>query len=228
MKDKIVISLDSSWANSLRTVKETANLDCVYGYKVGFYLALTFGLTALTNRIRQTAPTKKIIYDHQKAANDIPAMGDKFAKIMRLAKIDHAILFPFTGPKTEEAWIKACQDEDVDVIVGGKMTHEGFASMEGGSISPFSSLIIYRRAAVLGVTNFVMPPNNYDFYKSVKDDMVDYTDKDPIIFSPGFGAQGHDTNMYTDVPIIGRAIYQSPDPKKETLEWHKKLFKEKE
>ena len=46
-----------------------------------------------------------------------------------------------------------------------------------------------------------MPPNNYDFYKSVKDDMVDYTDKDPIIFSPGFGAQGHDTNMYTDVHI---------------------------
>ena len=65
MKDKIVISLDSSWANSLRTVKETAGLDCVYGYKVGFYLALTFGLTALTNRIRQTAPTKKIIYDHR-------------------------------------------------------------------------------------------------------------------------------------------------------------------
>ena len=228
MKDKIVIALDASWATSLRTVRETAHLDCIYGYKVGFYLALTFGLTALVNKIRQDAPGKKIIYDHQKAANDIPEMGDKFARLMRISGIDQAILFPFAGPRTEESWIKACQDEDIDVIVGGKMTHDGFSTSEGGIVSPLSSGLIYRRAAMLGVTSFVMPPNDFDFYKSVLDDIGRFSKEKPIIFSPGFGARGHNTNIYTDIPIIGRAIYQSSDPNKETLNWYKKLFKEKE
>ena len=227
MKDKIVISLDASWADSIRAVRETADLDCVYGYKIGFYLSLTFGLTALVNKIREEAPTKKIIYDHQKAANDVPMMGIKFARLMRVSKVDHAILFPFAGPKTEEAWIKGCQDEGIDVIVGGKMTHEGFDSRSGGSISSLSSLLIYRRAAEMNVTKFVMPPNDYNFYQSVCDDMKDYTKEKPIIFSPGFGAQGCETNKYTDVPIIGRAICGIADSRGATLEWHKKLFKEK-
>ena len=107
------------------------------------------------------------------------------------------------------------------------MTHEGFHSWQGGSISPLCSLLIYRRAAVLGVTKYVMPPNDYDFYKAVKDDMQDYIKEEPIILSPGFGVQGCDINTYTDVPIIGRSIYQSANPIKETLEWEKKLFKEK-
>jgi len=47
-------------------------LDCVCGYKIGFYLSLTFGLTALASKIREEAPTKKIIYDHQKAIHATP------------------------------------------------------------------------------------------------------------------------------------------------------------
>ena len=118
-------------------VKETCSVEGVGGYKIGLELCLKFGIPEVVKVIGENT-SLPIIYDHQKAANDIPELGEKFAKAVK--GVDAVILFPFTGPETEKAWIQACVKEKLKVIVGGEMTHKGFLESEGGFIEEKDSL----------------------------------------------------------------------------------------
>jgi len=219
MKNKIIISLDCDWNIAMDVVNETKDLDCVYGYKIGFRIGLLCGLLSSVDAIKLAAPTKKIIYDHQKAGNDIPEMGKHFARVMKKSNVDHAILFPFVGSVSLKSWVQEVQKEGIDVIVGGRMTHTGFTRM----ISTLESTNICCQAAKLGVKKFVLPPDDKSYYNIICEDIARYCD-DPIFLSPGFGAQGCYINDYTDTPIIGRSIIHSKNIKAETLDWHNKLF----
>src|SRR3989338_5510387 len=140
LQKSIIPSCDVSDLSKLRNlVKETCSVDGIGAYKVGLELALRFGIPAVVSEIRKQTDLP-IIYDHQKAATDIPELGEKFAKAVR--GVDAVILFPFTGPETEIAWIKACKKEKLGVIVGEKMTHKGFLETDGGFISEAESLKI--------------------------------------------------------------------------------------
>ena len=109
----------------------TAYMPGIGAYKVGIDLVIRFGLAQPIRIIREYNPAALVIYDHQKAGNDIPAMGGKFADAVAASRANAVILFPFAGPATEKAWIKACEDVELFVLVGSHMTHEEFVAEQG-------------------------------------------------------------------------------------------------
>jgi len=184
------------------------------GYKVGLELAIPFGLKRVVETIREKSHLP-IIYDHQKGGTDIPELGIKFAKAVKSSGVDAVILFPFGGAATERDWIKACQDADLVVLVGGHMTQPQFLVSEGGFIFDFGPKLIYQIAAKLGITDFVVPGNKADFvlkYRQLLDTILgrgNFT-----LYAPGFISQGGDISETGKVAgniwhaIVGGAIYK--------------------
>ena len=202
-----------------KIVRETANIDGIGGYKVGFVLGLTYGLSKIVEVARKYTD-KPIIYDHQKACTDIPDTGIKFAKTCKKAGIDTVILFPQTGPEAEKTWIKVCKNEGLGVIVGGLMSHPCYLRSEGGYIADEAVLEIYGTAADLGVTDFVVPGTKLNDITRIKS----YLEKAGIYsayYSPGFVAQGGSIKDAEKVfgnndwhAIVGRGIYRAENIRK--------------
>lgn len=203
-------------------VEATFDLDKIGGYKIGFSLALRYGLSKVCATIRQYTD-KPIIYDHQKAATDIPDTAELFARVCRQNNVDAVILFPFTGPKTLEAWVKAMQKEELGVIVGGEMTHGEFLASENGFISDDAPKKIFELSVEHGVSNFVVPGNKPQKIAEYKKFFEEKKVK-PVFFAPGFVAQN---GSITDSgkaagehwhAIVGRAITKASDKRKTAQE----------
>jgi len=210
-----------------KLIEQTHDVKGIGGYKIGFALALNYGLPTVVKTIHKFTKLP-IIYDHQKAATDIPDWGQKFARVCKDAGIDIVILWPQSGPATEEAWTKACKDIGLGVIIGGEMTHPKFKRSEGGFIADEALDEIYLNAANLGVTNFVVPGNRVDrisHYKSLLEPKV----KELTFFAPGFVAQGGEITEAAKAAgkfwhaIVGRAIYEAEDIRKAAEEMTSKL-----
>ncbi|MBI2595428.1 orotidine 5'-phosphate decarboxylase [Candidatus Daviesbacteria bacterium] len=205
-----------------RLLQETAPVLGISAYKIGFELALQYGLPSLIQHVKFHS-NAKIIYDHQKAGNDIPEIGVRFARVCAESKVDEVILFPFAGPKTQEFWTKACQDKGLKVLTGGHMTHEGFSEDDGGYINAAAPYHIYLLATRLGVTDFVVPGNKPElvqlYLKYLQGCLNhDATAKSKItLYSPGFIKQGGEISEMAKVAgekwhaIVGRAIYGAKD-----------------
>ena len=211
---KVIPALDVTDLNQLKDlIKKIADVNFVYGYKVGFSLGLTYGLPKVVGIIKSISD-KPIIYDHQKAATDIPDTGKLFAKVMKDSSIDEVILFPQAGPATLEGWVKALQDQHLKVIVGGIMTHPKFIVSEGGFITDESVVKIYSMSHNMGVNSFVVPLTKPDetedlYHKAKLDDKCTF-------YSPGYGMQGGDESNFgflkTHYLIIGRSLLQANNP----------------
>jgi len=185
------------------------------GFKLGITLGLQ-GLGGVTRIVKNILGNNfPVIYDHQKAGNDIPDMGGPFAKTLKGAGVDAAILFPFTGPATQEAWIKACIDEDLEVIVGGVMTHKQFLVSEGGYIADEAVERIYSLAGQLGVRNFVVPGNKINWVERIRALLVEEVGEGNfVLWAPGFITQQGDISECGQAAgkkwhaIVGSAIYK--------------------
>lgn len=211
---KVIPALDVADLDQVKKLIGTiAHEPIIYGYKVGFSLGLSYGLPKVVEAIKSLSD-KPIIYDHQKAATDIPDTGKLFAKIMRNSKLDEVILFPQAGPSTLEAWVKALQDEQLRVIVGGIMTHPRFVVSEGGYIRDEAVIDMYRRSHELGVDSFVIPLTKPDATKQVYGKAE--LDENCVFYSPGFGSQGGDAAQFgflkTHYLIVGRSLLGASDP----------------
>lgn len=210
-----------------KLVKETANIKKIGGYKVGFELALAYGLGAVVKAARKHTK-KPIIYDHQKAATDIPDVAEKFAGVCKKSGVDAVILFPLTGPETERAWIKACQNKGLGVIVGGEMTHKAFLESDGGFITPTAPKKIYEIAAELGVRDFVVPGNKPEKIREYRE-LLEAKGVKPVLYSPGLVAQGGSLSEGAKAAgkswhaIVGRGIYGAKDMKKAAEELCREL-----
>jgi orotidine-5'-phosphate decarboxylase len=228
LKKSIVPACDVSTLRELeQIVRETNSVKGIGAYKVGFVLALKYGLPEVVKLIKSFSD-KPIIYDHQKAATDIPAMGEKFAETCKKAGLDAIILFPQAGPETERAWIKACKEAELGVIVGGEMTHPAYLQCDGGFLENRAPEKMYEIAINEGVTDFVVPgnkPERIAFYRK----LFEEKGIDASLYSPGLVAQG---GSITDSgkeagkrwhAIVGRGIYQAEDKKKAAEELVKNL-----
>lgn len=220
LKKSIIPSCDVPDLNKLKKlVKETCHVKGIGAYKIGLELCLKFGIPNVVEKIRKYTRLP-IIYDHQKAATDIPELGEKFAKSVK--GVDAVILFPFTGPETEKAWINACKKAKLGIIVGGEMTHKGFLETEGGFINPIVPLKIYEVAAGLGIKNYVVPgnkPGKIRMYKA----FLEARGIKPVFYLPGLIAQGGKITESTKVAerwhaIVGRALYNSKNINKAAKE----------
>jgi orotidine-5'-phosphate decarboxylase len=194
-------------------VKQTADVDGIGGYKIGFELGYGYGLPSVVAAARKHTD-KPLIFDHQKAGTDIPDTGRNFARVMRRSGVDTVIFFPQAGPETERAWIYHALDNGLKVIVGGRMTHPAYAVSEGGFITDEGALDMYRIAARAGVNNFVVPGNKPEIIKQVRD-VVEAERVSPVFYAPGFIAQGGKIEAAAKVAgdrfhgIVGRGIYQA-------------------
>jgi len=196
-------------------VRQTADVEGIGGYKIGFELGSGFGIPAVVAAARKYT-NKPIIYDHQKAGTDIPDTGKNYAKLMKRSGVDAIILFPQAGPETERAWIYHALDKGLKVIVGGRMTHPAYSVSEGGFITDEGALEMYRIAARAGVNNFVVPGNKPEVIKQVRD-LVEAEGVSPVFYAPGFIAQGGKIADAAGVAgdrfhgIVGRGVYQAKD-----------------
>src|SRR3989344_4077430 len=214
LERSIIPSCDVSDLEKLsRLVRETCSVSGIGAYKIGLELCLKFRIPAVVREIRNNTQLP-IIYDHQKAGNDIPELGEKFAEAVK--GVDAVILFPFAGPETEKAWIKACKKANLGIIVGGEMTHKAFSEEEGGFINHKESLKIYEIAAENGVRDFVVPGNKPEKIRLYKA-FLEARGIKPIFYSPGLIAQrGNITESAKAAgsswhAIVGRALYNSKD-----------------
>jgi len=204
-------------------VKETCSVEGIGAYKIGLELCIPYGICQVIDTIRKYT-NLPIIYDHQKAATDIPELGEKFAKAVK--GVDAVILFPLTGPETEIAWIKACKKAKLGVIVGGEMTHKSFLNEDNGFISNTAPLKIYEIAAEQKINDFVVPGNKPEKIKLYKA-FLEARGIKPIFYSPGLIAQGGNITESAKAAgsnwhaIVGRALYNANDINKEA----KKLSK---
>ncbi len=208
-------------------VEQTHDVPGIGGYKIGKLLAYWNSLPVVVKAAREFTD-KPLIVDDQKFGNDIPDLGDKIMKMVSEAGADAVILFPFAGPKTQEAWTKAAQKYELGVIVGGEMTHPEFLERDGGYLNNEAPDRIYDIAAYAGVTNFVVPgnkPKAIEYYRGI----LTAHKIDLVFYSPGFVKQG---GKITDAAkaagdkfhgIVGRAIYQAEDKKAAAMEMTSQL-----
>lgn len=203
-------------------VKQTADVEGIGAYKIGFELGLTFGLPKVVETARKYTD-KPIIYDHQKAGTDIPDTGKNFARTMKNAGINSVIFFPQAGPETERAWIYHALDNGLNVIVGGRMTHPAYSKSEGGFITDEGASEMYRIAAKAGVNNFVVPGNKPGVIRNIQE-IIEAEGVAPIFYAPGFVEQGGKLSETAKVAgyrfhgIVGRGIYQAKDMHAAALE----------
>ena len=211
--DKSIIpACDVSTMEQLkRLVAETCSVDGIGGYKIGFELVIPFGMKAVVDEIRQLTDIP-IIYDHQKAATDVPFTGEKFCKACKGA--DALIFFPQAGPETQKAWILAAKESGFGVIVGGEMTHPAFLESDNGYLMDNTPERIYKLAAELGVIDFVVPGNKPEKIKNYKQ-LLESLGINPVFYSPGLISQGGDITESANAAgnnwhaIVGRALYNA-------------------
>lgn len=225
----IIIACDFDSLEKLKEIiSNSYDMDMVGGYKIGFGLALKYGLPNVASIIRNLTE-KPIIYDHQKGGTDVLHTAKIFSKIMKESMIDYAIIFPLSGPSVERAWIEELRANNIIPIVGGIMTVHDFLANAGGFIKSEGPLEIYRIAVELKVRDFVLPGNNLEIlkhYKKVIDSMIE----DPIYYLPGLGAQGGDLKLCSKImeknwhAIIGRSIYDSRNIREAIIEHYKMII----
>lgn len=206
-----------------KIVRETADIPQIGAYKIGAILAVSEGLKKVVELARKYTD-KPLIYDHQKAGTDIPETGAAFAATLRDCGIDAVILFPLSGPKTQEAWTLAAQEAELHVIIGSYMTHDRFLRSDGGYIDDAAIEKILVIAATQGVSNFVAPGNKPEGIKNLRQ-ILSRAGVDPVFYAPGFVTQGGTITAAGAAAgphwhaIIGRALYEADDIRQAALEF---------
>ena len=215
----IIIAADVPTIHDLQSLADlSSQTDEVVAIKVGFLLALRFGLPAVVSAVNEVCDLP-VIYDHQKAGTDIPAMGKPFAETCRDSGVKGAIFFPQAGPKTLEAFVSAAFDCGLTPVLGLVMTHPAYLQSEGGFIADDAPDVMCKIAVDLGVSNFVLP--------GTKPEIITKFAEGPLaavrpvsIMMPGIGSQGgaistalEATRGHYPFPIIGSAVYKAHDPK---------------
>ena len=210
----VIVAVDVKPSKISSLIQETQFVEGIGGYKVGIS-SIGVGLNQVVGTIKDET-SLPVIYDHQKAGNDIPATGKDYAEMCKEAGVDSVILFPFTGPETEVAWIRACQDQDLHIIVGAHMTHPGFLQSQGGSIADDSPQKIFTIAVGEGVRDFVVPGNQIQYvaeYKQLLDSLIG--EGQYRVYAPGFVTQGGEISDFAKAAgdqwhaIVGSAIYKA-------------------
>jgi orotidine-5'-phosphate decarboxylase len=227
----IVVACDlTSMSDLERVVADTCDLDGIGGYKIGFALALKYGVTSVVAAVRKYT-AKPVMYDHQKGGTDVPHTGALFSDVLSESGVDYAILFPFAGPSTEAAWIGALTKKGIVPVVGAIMTIPDFLKEGGGYIDGSSATRIFEMAASLGVKDFVLPGNKPDIASEYKR-QIDRLASSPTYYLPGLGAQGGDIRSCFKVmgenwhAIVGRSIYDAKDIRGAALSLTEELLKE--
>ncbi|MCD6149932.1 hypothetical protein J7J13_04085 [bacterium] len=224
-KRSVIVAADVPGLGALKKlVSEVKGVPGIGGFKIGFRLAFKDVMTAVHTIQSTYSPNAVIIYDHQKAGNDIPAMGKGFANDLKEAGVSAAILFPFAGPETQTAWTNACLEAGLQVLTGGIMTHPKFLVSEGGYIADEAPERIFRLACELGVHHFIVPGNKLGWVRKLRNLLIETLGEDNYTLSaPGFITQEGNISECGIVAgdewhaIVGSAIYNAVNIREATI-----------
>jgi orotidine-5'-phosphate decarboxylase len=214
----MILAADVADASELRRLADlAAPIPEVVAVKVGFSLALRYGLAPVVKALNDVSQLA-VIYDHQKAATDIPEMGKPFAVVCRDSGVDAVIFFPHSGPRTLEAFVSAAVDQRLTPIVGLIMTHPAYLQSEGGFICDDAPGRICELAIQMGVRDFVLPGTKTDLVAAFASGPLS-TVAPVRIMMPGIGTQGGSISAafsaaspHHRFAIVGSTIYKAPDP----------------
>ncbi|HCR41968.1 TPA: hypothetical protein DIV45_01215 [Patescibacteria group bacterium] len=214
----LILAADVSDLASLnRLVSTCAPFTEVVAVKIGFSLGLRFSLKEVVHSIK-AVKNYPVIYDHQKAGTDIPAMGKVLASLCQEAGLESFIIFPQAGPKTLESFVVAAKEANLIPIVGLVMTHQSYLESEGGFIVDKAPDMILDLSLKLGVRNFVLPGTKTDIIRRYALKIFSMIGQASILM-PGIGSQGGDiasvfqaAHQHHAFAIVGSAIYNSPSP----------------
>lgn len=217
---RIVVACDVQGFEELdRLLEATAELDEVLGFKLGAISGLGMSLASAVKAVRART-SKLIVYDHQKAGNDIPEIMSRLVSLTAECGVDGFIAFPFAGPDVLVSIVETCRESGILPIVGGHMTHSSFLADQGGFIPRMSALQIYEFAVNLGVRDFVLPANQPEVARSYALRIREKV-KTAKFWCPGIGRQGGSATQIaqalgggTIMAIVGSSLYLAEDPRK--------------
>lgn len=209
----IIIALDMpDVTRAIEIVTQFNQIQGNFVIKIGRPLEMQKGYKIISEiKKRSKFP---IIYDGKIA--DIPYISKSIAKIAYEAGADAIIVHGFVGKDVIEAILELSMG---DVIVVVSMTHTGASQF----LNPLSKKIaeLVNSTSAHGVVLPATYPRILSSIRSILKENI-------YIISPGIktqGAQVGDAIKFgADYEIIGRAIYNSPNPKKQAEEFYKKII----
>lgn len=201
----IILALDVlDKAKAIEIVKETAEyIDAV---KVGYPLVLSTGI-GVVSELKELG--KPVITDFKVA--DVPHISSEICRIATNAGSDYVIVQGFLG----EDVIKTCS-EVANIFVVCEMSHPGALDFMAERAEDIT------RLAKLYAKGIVAPATRPQTIKKLRAIAGNLT-----IISPGVKAQGAEVGdaikAGADFEIIGRAIYNSSDPRLEAEKIYRQL-----
>ncbi|ABR55368.1 orotidine 5'-phosphate decarboxylase [Methanococcus vannielii SB] len=188
--------------NALKIAEETC--EYIDSIKIGYPLVLGTDLKIIEKIKNLTG--KEVICDFKVA--DIPSTNEKIAELT-LNYADGIICQGFVGKDSVSAILNIARKKNKKVIVVTEMSHPGATEYLKNVANDMADM-----AKNLKVDGIVAPSTRVERLKELKKIVGDL-----FIISPGVGAQGGDLKEVlnvldeNDYVIIGRAIYESENPK---------------
>jgi len=196
-RNRIILALDvTSRADAVRVVE--AVKDYVDAIKIGWPLILAVG----PDIISEIAKNKDVICDLKIA--DIPNTNRLIVEQAMKRGASAVIAHGFTGDDSVKACIDAAKGQ---VFVLTEMSHPGAKQFTAPVADKLAAL-----AKSVGARGIVAPATRPERIAELRKIIGDLE-----IISPGVGAQGGKASdalkAGADYIIVGRAIYEAPDPK---------------
>jgi orotidine-5'-phosphate decarboxylase len=201
VKNNIILALD------LMDILKSYDLcETIYNYidtiKIGYPLTLSEGLKSI--EILKENFDFTVICDYKLA--DIPATNEKIAKLSYDKGADYIIVHGFLGSDSVKACLDIAKEHNKEIFLLSEMSHPGADTF----LKSVSEEIV-KMGLKLGIKNYIAPSTKIDRLSKIRE----LVGEDSFIISPGVGTQGGDpkeTLKYANALIVGRSIYESPNP----------------
>lgn len=169
--------------------------------KIGYPLVLSEGLGIASHLKEFNLP---LIADFKVA--DIPNTNTLIAEQVFSAGFSAIICHGFVGSDSVAACVKTAHENKGECFVVAEMSHPGGVEFfQGGTAERIANL-----ALETGADGIIAPATRPDRTQRLREIIGNRK-----ILSPGVGAQGGDIEAIADLVdgiIVGRAIYEAPDP----------------
>lgn len=199
-------------SSAIHLAQELSGAEGNFAIKIGRPLEMQTG-KEIISRIRDVSDIP-IIYDGKIA--DIPYISAKIAEIAYDAGADAVIMHAFVGMDVVREVVNLNRGDVIAVI---EMTHQGSVEY----LEQISEKLI-RKTSGAGVDGVVLPATRPERIRKLSGML----DGETYIISPGIRAQGAEPGDAilngSDYEIVGRAIYQSDNPKESAEQIYRKII----
>jgi len=197
---ELILALDVTEKKKALEIARTCapHLDAI---KVGYPLVLSAGLSIAGDLEKTGLP---LIADFKVA--DIPNTNQLICDQVFAAGFSGIICHGFTGMDSVKACVASAHAHRGECYVVAEMSHPGGKEFfSGGTAEQIAG-----NAVIAGADGIIAPATRPDRVKVLRGFVGDKK-----ILSPGIGAQGGDADAVADLVdgiIVGRSIYEAPDP----------------